>query len=151
MNANQKNVIAIAAVWLVCLALLIIGKALFGFWPWTALIVALILTLLVYKISAETMLKWARWGRIAWAVAAVFAAYVASYGFLGDVNQFDQCMVNPSVHVRYHKFSFNPWMYIPVAKLECWLCQSETVVILEHVEGTRGTLPIESLTVRGGW
>jgi hypothetical protein len=81
--------------------------------------------------------------RLCLAIAAIPAAYVASYFVLGRHETGETFVLGHPVteHFRYHdrEFPFDPWIYRPLARFEYWLRGKQTQIVIE--EDYRGGQP----------
>jgi hypothetical protein len=81
--------------------------------------------------------------RVALAIVAIPAAYVASYFVLGRHETGETFVTGHPVTGRYtyhdRNFRFDPWVYRPLARFECWLRGAKTQVRIK--EDYRGGEP----------
>jgi len=81
--------------------------------------------------------KWRIVGGCALVVLICPALYVLSYLALGRHNSGENWVPRYTYHDRY--FMFDPWIYIPLAKLECRLRGPDVEVVLDGSPGRDGS------------
>jgi hypothetical protein len=82
--------------------------------------------------------KWRLIGRLALIASAVPILYVASYLTLGQHETGENWGPRYTYHDR--NFSFDPWVNIPLAKLECMLRGPNVQVVLDGSPGRDGSI-----------